>query len=120
MTPAVSPEEARRRYDAFAARGVKLNRTRGKPSAGQLDLCNELLSLPGEADFTAGTIDCRNYGDMAGLPELRQLLAPIFGLTGDRVLLGNNASLSLMHDAVVFALLKGTCDSDRPWSRDSR
>ena len=25
-----------------------------------------------------------------------------------------------MHDAVVFSLLKGTCDSERPWSKESR
>jgi DNA-binding transcriptional MocR family regulator len=125
--PALSREElsafharVRERYDGFAKRGVKLNLTRGKPSAAQLDLSNALLSLPGAGDFTAGSIDCRNYGDLQGLPELRALLAPVFGVTGDRVILGNNASLSLMHDAVVFALLKGTPDSERPWSKEPR
>jgi DNA-binding transcriptional MocR family regulator len=112
--------EARGRYDAFARRRVALNLTRGKPSSRQLDLCNELLELPGTADYRSGPIDCRNYGDPQGLPELRALLAPIFGITGDRVVLGNNASLSLMHDAIVFALLKGTCDSERPWSKEPR
>jgi DNA-binding transcriptional MocR family regulator len=112
--------EARRRYEAFARRGVALNLTRGKPSARQLDLSNALLALPGPADYRAGSIDCRNYGDPQGLPELRELFASIFGVTGDRVILGNNASLSLMHDAIVFALLKGTCDSPRPWSKESR
>jgi DNA-binding transcriptional MocR family regulator len=112
--------EARRRYDAFATRGVALNLTRGKPSARQLDLSNELLVLPGTTDYRAGSIDCRNYGDPQGLPDLRELFAPIFGVTGDRVILGNNASLSLMHDAIVFALLKGTCDSERPWSQETR
>jgi DNA-binding transcriptional MocR family regulator len=111
---------ARERYDAFARRGVKLNLTRGKPSAQQLDLSNALLSLPGAGDYKAGAIDCRNYGDLQGLPELRALLAPVFGVTGDRVILGNNASLSLMHDAIVFALLKGTPDSPRPWAQESR
>ncbi len=125
--PALSREEltafhtqARERYDGFAKRGVKLNLTRGKPSSAQLDLSNHLLSLPGAGDFKAGGIDCRNYGDIQGLPELRALLAPIFGVTSDRVILGNNASLSLMHDALVFALLKGTPDSERPWSKEPR
>ena len=111
--------EARKQYDAFKQRGVKLNLTRGKPSNRQLDLCNEMLALPGLSDYKSGTIDCRNYGDLQGLPELRALLAPIFGLPPDRVILGSNSSLSLMHDAIVFALLKGTCDSPEPWSRDS-
>src|SRR5215510_15944933 len=112
--------EARRRYDAFKQRGVKLNLTRGKPSNRQLDLCNELLNLPGASDYKAGAIDCRNYGDLQGLPELRALLAPIFGVPADRVILGTNASLSLMHDAIVFALLKGVCDSLQPWSTEPR
>jgi hypothetical protein len=42
------------------------------------------------------------------------LLAPIFGVSAERVILGDNASLALMHDAVVYSLLKGTVDSDRP------
>ncbi len=112
--------QVRERYDAFAKRGVKLNLTRGKPSSAQLDLCNELLTLPGKGDYTSGNIDCRNYGELAGLPELRALLAPVFGVTADRLVVGENASLSIMHDSVVFSMLKGTCDSERPWSKESR
>jgi DNA-binding transcriptional MocR family regulator len=112
-------EDIRRRYQAFAERKLKLNLTRGKPSSKQLDLCNELLSLPG-ADYLAGGVDTRNYGELQGLPELRAQLAPIFGVSPDRVILGDNASLSLMHDAVVYSMLKGTVDSDKPWSRETR
>jgi DNA-binding transcriptional MocR family regulator len=112
--------QLRERYDAFARRGLKLNLTRGKPSSAQLDLCNELLTLPGGEDYMSGAIDCRNYGELQGLPELRALLAPVFGVTPDRVIIGDNASLSLMHDAVVFSLLKGACDSERPWSKEPR
>jgi DNA-binding transcriptional MocR family regulator len=114
-----SHEDIRRRYQGFAERKLKLNLTRGKPSSRQLDLCNELLTLPG-ADYLAGGVDTRNYGELQGLPELRAQLAPIFGVTADRVILGDNASLALMHDAVVYSMLKGTIDSDKPWSRESR
>jgi DNA-binding transcriptional MocR family regulator len=110
----------RERYDAFARRGLKLNLTRGKPSAAQLDLCNELLQLPGARGFMSGAIDCRNYGELQGLPQLRALLAPHLDLTPDRLLIGGNTSLGLMHDAVVYALLKGTCDGERPWSKEPR
>ncbi len=112
--------EARQRYDAFAARGVKLNLTRGKPSARQLDLSNDLLSMPGDADYKAGAIDCRNYGDLQGIPELRALLAPVFGVTADRTIVCDNGSLPLMHEAVVSSLLKGACDSPRPWGQESK
>ena len=30
-------------------------------------------------------------------------------------MVGDNASLAMMHDTIVYALLKGTRDSDRPW-----
>jgi DNA-binding transcriptional MocR family regulator len=112
-------EDIRRRYQAFAERKLKLNLTRGKPSSKQLDLCNQLLALPG-ADYLSGGVDTRNYGELQGLPELRAQLAPIFGVSPDRVILGDNASLSLMHDAVVYSMLKGTVDSDKPWSKEAR
>ncbi|MGH8186322.1 MAG: aminotransferase class I/II-fold pyridoxal phosphate-dependent enzyme, partial [Steroidobacteraceae bacterium] len=110
----------RERYDAFARSGLKLNLTRGKPSSAQLDLSNELLALPGARDFLSGAIDCRNYGELLGLPELRALLAPVFDATPECVVIGENGSLSLMHDAVVYSLLKGTCDSEQPWSKGPR
>lgn len=112
-------ETIRRQYQAFVERKLKLNLTRGKPSSRQLDLCNELLSLPG-ADFASAGVDSRNYGELQGLQELRAQLAPIFGVSADRVILGDNASLALMHDAVVYSMLKGTVDSEKPWSRESR
>jgi DNA-binding transcriptional MocR family regulator len=125
--PALSVEDLRsyqsqirQRYDAFAKRGVKLNLTRGKPSATQLDLSNQLLTLPGNGDFMSGNIDCRNYGELTGLPELRALMATVFGVTPDRLIIGENASLSIMHDCVAFSMLRGTCDSERPWSKESR
>ena len=114
-----SHEDVRRRYQAFAERKLKLNLTRGKPSSRQLDLCNELLTLPG-GDYLSNGIDSRNYGELQGLPELRAQLAPVFGVSADRVILGDNASLALMHDAVVYSMLKGTVDSAQPWSRESR
>ena len=111
----------RERYDAFKTRGLKLDLTRGKPASAQLDISSALLALPGASDYTAadGT-DCRNYGGLQGLPELRALLAPLFGVTPAQMVLGDNSSLGLMHDTIVYALLKGTCDSVRPWSADER
>ncbi len=103
-------------YDALVAQGLKLDMTRGKPSAAQLSLSNALLSLPGDGNFTdsSGT-DCRNYGGTTGLLDLREIFAPLLNVPVDQLVAGDNASLSIMHDTIVFSLLKGTVDSARPW-----
>jgi len=111
-------QQLRERYDAFKAKGLKLDLTRGKPSAAQLDLSLELLSLPGSADYLAeGSTDTRNYGGLQGLVEARRLFSGIMQAPPEQVVIANNSSLALMHDTVVYALLKGTCDSATPWSK---
>src|SRR4029450_10552800 len=106
-------------YNAFKARRLNLNLTRGKPSSAQLDLSSGLLALPGPDEYQAedGT-DCRNYGVLQGLPEARRLFSGLLGAPADQVVVANNSSLALMHDAVAFALLKGTCDSGTAWSSE--
>jgi DNA-binding transcriptional MocR family regulator len=105
-------------YDVFKAKGLKLDLTRGKPSTAQLELSTELLSLPGSADYTAeGPVDTRNYGGLQGLAEARKLFSGMMGAPADQVVVANNSSLALMHDTIVYALLKGTCDSAAPWSK---
>ncbi len=105
-------------YDDFKGRGLKLDLTRGKPSAAQLDLSAALLSLPGEKDYLAeGAVDCRNYGGLQGLAEVRRLFAGMMGAPAEQIVAANNSSLALMHDTVVYAFLKGTCDSQTPWSK---
>lgn len=119
QTSASTPSHIQDGYNAFKAKRLNLNLTRGKPSSAQLDLSSALLGLPGTDDYHAedGT-DCRNYGVLQGLPEARRLFSGILGAPPDQVVVANNSSLALMHDAVAFALLKGTADSATPWSRE--
>jgi DNA-binding transcriptional MocR family regulator len=108
----------RKSYDAFKAKGLKLNLTRGKPSSAQLDLSTELLSLPGVHDYIAeDASDCRNYGNLQGLAETRRLFSGFIGAPPEQIVVANNSSLALMHDIVVYSLLKGTCDGTIPWSQ---
>ncbi len=105
-------------YDAFKRRGLKLDLTRGKPCPAQLDLSAALLSLPGSVDYVGeGAVDCRNYGGLQGLAEARILFSGIMGAPAEQVVVANNSSLALMHDTIVYALLKGTCDSAADWSK---
>jgi DNA-binding transcriptional MocR family regulator len=113
-------EEQSTEYDALLALGLKLDLTRGKPSPAQLDLSNELLTLPGEGNYTDSTgTDCRNYGGTQGLPAIRAIFAPLLNVPVDQLVAGDNSSLSIMHDALVYALLRGTVDSAEPWSTQS-
>ncbi|ACK52145.1 putative transcriptional regulator, GntR family [Methylocella silvestris BL2] len=106
-------------YDAFRAQGLKLDMTRGKPAPDQLDLANAMLSLMGNADYRseAGE-DARNYGNLQGLAEARALIAPILGAPPEQIVVGDNSSLALMHDSLVYALTKGVPGSARPWAKE--
>ena len=112
-------DQQTRNYAELAAKGLKLDLTRGKPSPAQLDLSNALLELPGAGDFrdSDGT-DTRNYGGLHGLPELRAIFGELLGIPVQNLIAGNNASLELMHDVVVFSMLHGGVDSPRPWSKE--
>ncbi|QAY61904.1 aminotransferase class I/II-fold pyridoxal phosphate-dependent enzyme [Microbacterium protaetiae] len=114
-------DDLRREYDDLKARGLTLDLTRGKPSAEQLDLSEPLLALPGEGQHTAedGT-DTRNYGGLSGLLELRRIFAELLDVPVGQLLAQGNASLTLMYDTIVQALLFGVPGSDRPWSREEQ
>ena len=108
-------------YEAFKARGLKLDMTRGKPSPEQLSLSDAMLLPQGNRDTTtAAGEDARNYGgNLQGLPEVRALFAEVLGWPAESIVLGNNSSLALMHDCIVWALLKGVPGGERPWSRET-
>ncbi len=109
-------------YADLQAKQLKLDLTRGKPSAAQLDLSNALLELPGSGKdgYRDGEgTDTRNYGGLHGLPELRAIFGELLGIPVQNLIAGNNASLELMHDVVVYSLLHGAVDSSRPWKDES-
>lgn len=106
-------------YGELKARNLKLDLTRGKPSAEQLSISNALLSLPGEGDFKAadGT-DCRNYGGLTGIVDIRSLWAEALGLPVANVWAADASSLNIMFDLISAAWIWGTQDSERPWSKE--
>lgn len=118
---AAALDDLRRAYADLQALGLRLDLTRGKPSAEQLDLSDALLALPGEGVHTdADGTDVRNYGGLDGLPQLRRIFAELLGLPVEQLLAGGNASLTLMYDTLVYATLFGVPGSERPWGREER
>ena len=111
-------QKVRADYEAFRARGLKLDMTRGKPAADQLDLAEPMLGLPGNRDhFSQAGDDARNYGVLQGLPEARALFSTMIGAPPEQVIVLDNSSLAVMHDTIVWALLKGVPGGSEPWSK---
>ncbi|WP_405133912.1 aminotransferase class I/II-fold pyridoxal phosphate-dependent enzyme [Nocardia sp. NBC_01388] len=103
-------------YAKLRTEKLTLDITRGKPAPEQLDLSLDLLTLPGDGDYRDGNgTDVRNYGGLHGLPELRAIFGELLGIPVSNLLAGNNASLELMHDVIVFSMLHGAVDSERRW-----
>ncbi|MBQ1982593.1 MAG: aminotransferase class I/II-fold pyridoxal phosphate-dependent enzyme, partial [Clostridia bacterium] len=105
-------------YEAFAARGMKLDLSRGKPGADQLDIMTGMLDcLCDTADCkTEDGFDCRNYGLLEGTPEAKRLFSELLGIPESYLFIGGNSSLNLMYDAVARCMLYGTVDGE-PWVR---
>ena len=55
-------ESLESKFATLKSKNLKIDLTRGKPGADQLDLSNDLLSLKVPASSASG-IDVRNYGD---------------------------------------------------------
>lgn len=110
-------EQQQAAYAELKAHGLKLDLTRGKPSAAQLDLSDALLNLPRGFKDATGT-DVRNYGGLTGLTELREMFAELLWVEPEQVIAGGNSSLTMMRDVLIFMLLFGARDSDRAWSKE--
>jgi DNA-binding transcriptional MocR family regulator len=108
---------AQRDYADLVQRGLSLDLTRGKPSPAQLDLSDDLLKLPASYYAADGT-DGRNYGNLQGLAELRELFGPLLQVPAGQLVVGGNSSLALMHDTIVHALLTKVPGAERRWVED--
>lgn len=107
-----------REYAEYQAMGLKLNMARGKPGSDQLDLSAPLMTILAEDDYLAadGT-DVRNYGGLDGLPEAKALFGQFFEMDAANVIIGGSASLNLMYDTIVRAMLHGVQPQSIPWGK---
>ena len=105
------------RYDAYKAQGLNLNMSRGKPGPEQLDLSMPMMDiLNSTSDYNAEAgDDCRNYGVVDGLPEMRQFFGNLLGVDANDVIVGGNSSLNMMFDTVNSAMYSGFANC-KPWA----
>jgi DNA-binding transcriptional MocR family regulator len=113
--------DLQKKYNDYKAMNLKLNMQRGQPSDAEFDLSNDMLTIVGPNDvMSASKLDVRNYpGGVQGLPEARELFAEVLGVKPSETIVGNNASLHLMSDVLMWAMLRGLKDSKTPWSKMS-
>jgi len=92
---------------------------RGKPGAEQLELSRPLLDvLNSESDcITESGVDCRNYGELLGIPEARKLFGDYMGVAPEETIVVGSSSLTFMYDCMSRAMLLGVLGGDRPWHK---
>lgn len=106
------------KYKEFQGMGLKLDMSRGKPSAEQLDISMGMMDvLNSEVSLKCEEgIDCRNYGILDGIKEARELLGAISEVPADNIIIYGNSSLNIMYDTVSRSMTHGVMGST-PWCK---
>jgi DNA-binding transcriptional MocR family regulator len=113
--------ENREKYEELKSLGLSLDLSRGKPGPDALDLSNGLLGALDDYHAADGT-DVRNYGVLAGLPELKRLFEDLLGVPAASMIVGGNSSLTHMYNIFAMLFLFGATDGMgvmdcKPWHR---
>ena len=81
-------------YEDEKGKGLKLNMARGLPSEEQLDMEADFFNTlnPQSDFFSEAGIDCRNYGELTGIHEARQLMADMMEVSPEEIIVFGNSS----------------------------
>ena len=108
-------DELNKKFSEYRSMDRKLNMTRGVPSNEQLALADGMLTCLTADDYIAANgVDCRNYGGLDGIPEMKKIFADLLDITPEEVIVGGNSSLALMFDNVSVNMSHGVRDG-APW-----
>ena len=111
-------KQLNKEYEEAKDKELKLDMSRGKPAASQLDMEMDFMNvLNADSIFkTEAGVDCRNYGIMDGIPEARKLIGDVLGVSADNVIVFGNASLNIMYDTVARSEIFGVM-GETPWCK---
>ena len=114
-------KDLKAKYHDFQTKDLRLDMSRGKPSADQLDLSMGMMDvLSSDDDLTCedGT-DCRNYGVLTGIDEAKELLADMMEVNPSTIIIYGNSSLNVMYDTVSRAMTHGIM-GNTPWCKQDK
>jgi DNA-binding transcriptional MocR family regulator len=113
--------ELKAQYDKLKEEGIKLDMSRGKPGADQLDLSLPMLDILNSSSSFKGAdgVDLRNYGVMDGIKEIKELVAELMDCPSDHVFVYGNSSLNIMYDLVSRAMIHGI-GGNTPWCKQEK
>lgn len=105
-------------YEAIKAEHLSLDMSRGKPGKDNMDLSEKMFDLVGnDTGFkNVDGIDCRNYGGLDGLTELKNLFAAILDMPPEQMIVGGNSSLNMMFDTISQGMTHGL--GGKPWCKE--
>jgi DNA-binding transcriptional MocR family regulator len=108
------------KHEEFKKQNLSLNMMRGIPGKAQLELSRGLLTCLGDDDYVSqGGADCRNYGILDGLPEMKRIFADILDMDEEEIVVGGNSSLALMFDNVSSNMSRGVRERT-PWAAQGK
>jgi len=107
-----------KQFEEIKALNLKLDMSRGKPAAEQLDLAMDMMDvLDSKSVLKAENgMDLRNYGILDGIPEAKALMAEVLGCEAKNVIVYGNSSLNIMYDQISRAMTLGIC-GNTPWAK---
>ena len=107
----------RAEYEHLRSMHLTLDMSRGKPGFDNMDLSEKMFDLVGnDTGFkNISGIDCRNYGGLDGLLELKNLFANLLELEPEQIIVGGNSSLNMMFDTIAQGMTHGM--GAEPWGK---
>ena len=107
--------------EAEKKKGHSLDMSRGKPDPTQLNLSMRMLEQnPYDLIYTRKGTDVRNYGELAGVDEAKELFADVLGVKMENIIMGGQSSLCLMYDCFIKALVLGVYGGAKPWGQQGK
>lgn len=105
-------------YKKVKESGLNLDMSRGKPGLDQLEVSVDLMDIVNsKSELKSRTgLDCRNYGELTGITEAKELLGDMMGVSSDNVIVYGNSSLNIMYDTVSRSYSHGVMGST-PWCK---